>query len=156
MFYLTPNEIHLAASHAVRRRVEAIEKKRKQRGDEALTRHVPWDNEIEAACAELAYCKDKGIYWTGVTAIRAPDCGGVDVRWTVHKDKGGLPVLPDDQGALVLLDGFAPNYSAVGWLRANEGKRPEWWVNKWAEYLVPREYLHPMPVPHYLLKRTQK
>lgn len=117
---LTPQEIHLAASHGLARR---IDKHKGLRGDRIQKERSTWDNEIEGACAELAWCKARGIYWAGVADIRAKDNREVEIRWTKHED-GGLIIYPHDKddSIYVLAKGFAPDFRFVGWLNGARGK----------------------------------
>lgn len=118
---LTPNEIHYAASHGLLRRYEKLLGRRK---DRIQKEHSSWNNEIEGACAELAWCKHLGLYWSGVSDLRAKDGGGMEVRWTKH-DHGGLIVYEhdNDDSIYVLAKGRAPNYRFTGWLRGGEAKK---------------------------------
>lgn len=117
---LTPNEVHLAASHGLLRRYEKLQGKR---GDRIQKERSNWDNEIEGACAELAWAKRLGVYWTGVSNLKAKDGADMEVRWTKHEG-GGLIIYPhdDDQSVFVLAKGYAPEFRFVGWLRGAEGK----------------------------------
>jgi len=118
---LTPNEVHLAASHGLLRRYEKLQGKR---GDRIQKERSTWDNEIEGACAELAWAKTQGEFWTGVSNLKAKDGADVEIRWTKHEE-GGLIVYPhdDDDSVFVLAKGFAPEFRFVGWLRGRDGKR---------------------------------
>src|SRR5262245_38262643 len=138
---LTPNEVQMAANHAVLRQADALRSNRHHSG--IRTAPMTWDNQIEGACAELAYCKAYGLYWSGASELGAVDCGGVaNVRWTRHSH-GGLFVYERDRGVMVVMDGKAPYYRVVGWMDADDGKR-EIWRDPCGEYLVPRECLHSM------------
>lgn len=150
---LTQREIHAAASHALLRAITC-----RMKGTDPATHTVerkPWDSEIQGACAELAFCKHYGIYWTGLTHAGARDCGNVDVRWA-SEPTHGLFVNPqdDDKKVIVLMDGFAPTFRQVGWLYAGEGRKSEWqykratcgeYEGQWV-YLVPRRELYAMPI----------
>lgn len=117
---LTPNDVNLAVSHALLRRTEKLQGKR---GDRAQNERSTWDNELEGACAEMAWCKHLGVFWSGVSDLRATDGGGVEVRWTKHAT-GGLIVYPQDSddSVYVLAKGFAPHFRFVGWLTGKEAK----------------------------------
>ena len=118
---LTPNEIHLAASHAILRRYEKLAGKR---ADRIQKEKSTWDNEIEGACAELAWCKLYNHYWTGVSGLRAKDGGDVEIRWTKWHS-GGLIVYPHDKDSsiFVLARGSAPTFEFIGWLTGGDGKK---------------------------------
>jgi hypothetical protein len=136
---LTPNEVVLAATHGILRRKEKLEGKRT---DRAQNGRSSWDNEIEGACAELWYSKWRERYWSGVSHLKASDCGNEEVRWTRHLSTGGLIVYPHDvdNAKLILLEGFAPRYLIVGWLWAYEGKEQQF-LAEYGYYLVPRNRL---------------
>ena len=135
---LTADEVILAAQHGLLRRHQFL---LGRRGSRAEKQRSDWNNEIEGACAELAVCKHRGVYWTGAGGLKARDGGSVDVRWTKLLGTGGLIVYEqdDDDVRLVLVEGFAPEYRIVGWRRAAEAKRPE--LLREFGYLVPRTEL---------------
>ena len=138
---LTPNEIHLAASHGLLRRFEKLQGKRTDRMQKCQS---DWVNEIEGACAELAWAKLRAQFWTGVSGLHAKDGVDVEVRWTRRED-GGLIVYPHDRddAVFVLAKGFAPNYRFVGWLRGSVGKQ----IGRLTDfgYLVPASQLRDLP-----------
>lgn len=138
---LTANEVHLAASHGVLRRYEKLAGKR---GDRIQKMQSDWVNEIEGACAELAWAKHREQFWTGVSALKANDGVGVEIRWTRHAD-GGLIVYEhdDDNAVFILAKGFAPQYKFVGWMRGREAKAASNRTN--FGLLVPAGKLHAMP-----------
>ena len=76
---LTPNEVHLAASHGLLRRYEKLQGKR---SDRIQKERSNWDNEIEGACAELAWAKHLGVYWSGVSDLKAKDGADMEVLLT--------------------------------------------------------------------------
>lgn len=137
---LTPNEVHLAASHGVLRRYEKLAGRR---GDRVQKQCSDWDNEIEGACAEYAWAKFRQQFWTGVVGVGARDGVEVEVRWTKHAH-GGLIVYPhdDDDSVYVLARGRAPEFRFVGWLRGGEGKQ----YGRPTDFglLVPATLLHPL------------
>lgn len=140
--HLTPDEVHLAASHAIiRRRAKLLG----EREDREQTERSCWDNEVEGACAECAYCKYHRIYWSGVAGLRARDSGLMDVRWTRHYDTGGLIVYRKDPNdvRLVLMDGHAPDYRIIGWFTCGEAKISEYFLKDAGYFLVPRRVLRP-------------
>lgn len=117
---LTPNDIHLATTHGLLRRIEKLQGKR---GDREQNENSTWANEMEGVCAELAWCKHLNLFWSGVSGLRAVDGGGVEVRWTKHAT-GGLIVYDHDKddSVYVLAKGFAPTYRFVGWLTIKEAR----------------------------------
>jgi hypothetical protein len=117
---LTPDEVHLAASHALLRRYEKL---RGHRGDRIQSMRSGWDNEIEGSGAELGWAKLRSQFWSGAAGMRAKDGIDAEVRWTKHDD-GGLIIYPhdDDTAVFVLAKGFAPSYRFVGWMYGDEAK----------------------------------
>ena len=140
---LTVNEIRLGAFHAVDRRTHNLA--RPNRVERSRQSRYPWDDEIQSILAEMAFCKWKGIYWTGLSAKRAIDCGLDDVRWTNYYGTGGLIVYTDnapDAQPIVLLDGFAPDFRVIGWAFGREVKQSQFWVAEKEYFLMPRRFLH--------------
>lgn len=135
---LTPDEVHTAALHGLFRRAQKIAGKRSPRKQMMRS---SWDDEVEGACAELAFCKWRGVYWTGLSQLRARDGGEFEVRYTHHEGNGGLIIYEHDidDRVFVLIDGYAPRFRLVGWLRGRDGKRDEY--RKPFGFLVPRERL---------------
>jgi hypothetical protein len=118
---LTPNEVHLAASHGLLRRYEKL---LGRRGDRIQKEESTWDNEIEGACAEFAWAKHLGVPWSGVSDLRAKDGGEMEVRWTKWPNGGLIVYAHDsDESMYVLAKGRAPVYRFVGWLRGGEAKK---------------------------------
>lgn len=86
---------------------------------------------IEGAGAELAVAKYLGRYWSAadLDTFAGPDITpaiGVRLRQTGGTDLGIHSTEDDDELALVLVYGSLPVYDLVGWIRAGDGKRPEW------------------------------
>lgn len=135
---LTPDEIALAASHGVIRRHQ---KHCGHRGDRVHNMRSSWDNEINGVLAEIAWCKLRGIYWTGCGGIHAKDGGDVEIRWTHHENKGGLIVYgtDNDESVFVLADGYEPTINFIGWLWGREAKVLA--EKRGAIHIVPRHML---------------
>ena len=109
------------------RRIESMDSNRNQ-GFGYNTADA-WRNDIEGACAELAYCKALDIYWPGsINTFKEPDCGKkTQVRWT-HHINGSLIVRdkdPDDH-YYVLVVGACPDYRVVGWIMGYDAKKNEY------------------------------
>lgn len=120
--HLTPDEVHLAASHAILRRHKKYSCNRQ---DREQNQRSSYDDEVMGATAELAICKYKNIFWSGATGIKAKDGGKqIEVRWTHHEGYGGLIVYSndDDNSIFVLCDGYAPTINIIGWLRGKDAK----------------------------------
>lgn len=118
---LTADEIHMGATHAIYRRCM---KHRGLRGDRVQKEVSTWDNEINGALAEVAFCKWRNKYWSGVTGLRANDAPDAEVRWTKHEGNGGLIVYDHDkdEAIYVLMDGGPPVFNVVGFMRGREAK----------------------------------
>jgi hypothetical protein len=137
---LTPGEVYLASMHGIWRRIYKIDGKRQDR--EQKERSI-WDNEIEGSCAEMAWCKYLGVYWSGVADVKAKDSELAEVRWTRHEDGGLLMYSRDNnERAYILAKGFAPNFRFVGWLYGHEAKALG--DQRSFGMLVAQEHLHPM------------
>lgn len=137
---LTGLEYRMAAFHAIERRAQALERHR------ATKSHTEFqlDYEVHAACAELAWCKLKGIYWTGGAGLGEPDAGKADIRWTRHPAGGliGYENDPEDR-PYILATGADMEYQFVGWawgktIREKGAKMSYGW-------LLDRALLKPMP-----------
>jgi hypothetical protein len=141
---LTNDEFLMAAMHGTYRRFKGITNKRVNHEEGKRT---TWDNEIEAACAELAFCKFNGYYWDGLSHLGAADGGGFEVRWT-GLERGNLLLYNDDidERIYVLMGGFAPRYHIVGSMRAIAGKQSQF-LTEHGYYRVPRELLRPPRAP---------
>jgi len=86
----------------------------------------PWGNDIEAACAEMAFAKMYGLYWDGSvdTYKDLPDVGGYEVR-RVSDPMHHLIIRKQDIGKhddapVVMVSGVAPHFVAIGWARPSE------------------------------------
>lgn len=117
---LTPDEIHFAAMHGIHRRMKKLEG---ARGDRIQKEMSSWDNEINGAGAELAFCKWRKCYWSGLSGLKAAD-GTAEVRWTRHYDTGGLIVYPqdDDSAYYTLADGGPRTFRFIGYLSGKQAK----------------------------------
>lgn len=140
---LTADEVHMASCHGIYRRIQklsGLRQDREQRG------RSTWDNEIEGACAELAFCKLMGMYWSGVSSIRSRDGHRMEVRWTHYEKNGGLIVYPGDHtdDIFVLVTGLAPTYTLAGWAVGGEAKDPSFKDDLGGYYLLPRDRLRPI------------
>lgn len=133
---LTMDEVRAACYHGVQRRIKKLNGERQ---DRAQGKRSTWDNEMEGACAELAFAKYYGVFWGGLSGLRAADCLGFEIRWTNHFDRGGLLIYRNDQDdrRFVLVDGFAPEYRIIGELQGREGKLAQW-LHPDGYYMVPR------------------
>jgi hypothetical protein len=119
---LSPDEIHAGATHGILRRFMKHNGMRSERSQKMAS---SWDNEIEGALAELAWCKMRGRFWSGMSGLKHVDAGKVEIRWTRHEN-GGLIFYPDrdkDTSTFILARGFAPTYEFVGYMTGAEARQ---------------------------------
>lgn len=118
---LTSGEVIVAATVGSMRRVKALNIHRDQTYGEPDN---PWDADIEAACAELAFCKAVGIWWPGGDVGSTDKSRGdailpsgtvAQIRWTRH-ESGRLLVYERDPlvHLYVLVIGAAPTFRVAG------------------------------------------
>lgn len=138
---LSPQEIHLAASHGLLRRFQALEGRRGSRKEIEAS---DWNNEIEGACCELAVANWLKIPWSGARNLRADDVGEFEVKWTRHDGTGGLIVQTymEDEKKFLLFDGRSPQYRFVGWAYGREAKQSKFFLKEAGYFLMPRKFLH--------------
>ena len=135
---LTPNEVEIAAFVGLSRRMSHIRNPNPSRDKNANGQYT-WDYEMEAAIAELAYCKSRKIYWSGISKIAAKDGGNVEIRWA-SKSHYGLIIYEydDDESHFVLVDGSLCNKRIIGYMKAKDCKKAEY-LKPEGYYIVPRE-----------------
>jgi hypothetical protein len=141
---LKTSELVFAAQIGVKRQLDALENTRK-------TRFVPsgwWDVHINGACGELAVARALNCFWCG-GHFRSRDVAEYQVR-TTHHQTGRLTIHDDDNNndifILVIGDGRTRVFDIVGWIKAIDGKRPEYWVEMQSgtwDFMVPQSALHP-------------
>jgi hypothetical protein len=92
-----------------------------------------WDQELNAAAAELAVAKLTGRYWCGgVNTFKDEDVyGGLQVRHSTY-DNGNLIVRDPDNSDhyFVLVTGHIPNFSVHGYLPGWKAKEYVYWGTK--------------------------
>jgi hypothetical protein len=140
-------EIEQAALVGVRRRVESL---RQQKQDaHGFDASAKWENDIQAAGAEIAFAKATGQYWDfSCNTWKRGDVGTWQVRWT-PLDSGALIVRPvdADDDVFVLVIGRLPEFRIVGCIPGRRAKQ-ERWLNAPNErppaYFVPQAWLRPV------------
>lgn len=145
---LTWKEVYRAAQIGLKRNIQSM-----MRGLE----HVPpllndleaWINHIEGACAELAVSKWLRISWEAtVNTFRSGyDVGKYQVRWVTKRGYRLILSDKDDPGhVFILVEGRAPEYDLVGWIRGIDGMREEFTEDhgRGPAYYVPRSFLNVM------------
>lgn len=94
----------------------------------------PWKNDIEAACAEMAYAKYRRRYWDFSVygkkerhLLKAGDVGHEQVRWTDLED-GSLIIRTDDdpENYFVLVIGMVPDFYMIGYIKGSDGLKDEY------------------------------
>jgi hypothetical protein len=133
---LTPGELRLAVVVGAERKLYGDRRRADGRASarpEHYVEDVTWDQEIEAAAAELAVCRWRGRFWLAATngGKVVGDSGGFQVRWTEH-ELGHLLVYPEDEreDPFVLVVGRTPRLTIVGWIYGEQARREEWWRDK--------------------------
>jgi len=142
MVTLTFGEFWASAQVGFLRDAEAVLMQRVERFAEKKTGEL-WGAHIQSAIAELAVAKHLRRHWGfGVNEFHVPDITGlpVEVRWT---DRADIKVRPDDKPHMFVV-GVGPvpaehkppkptslqlgqyRVAINGWIRAGDGKRPEW------------------------------
>ena len=111
-------EVLAAAQVGVLRQCQVLERK--------TACEAPWQAHVEAACAEMAFAKLAGWYWSYSAGVfrREKDVGNVQVRHT-EKPDGRLIVTDadEDNDVFVLVRGRAPEFDVVGWAYGRDVKR---------------------------------
>ena len=144
---LTPSELVTAAQVGARRHAANLLANR----PDAHRAPADWSLHIEGSCAELAAARATGRYWLGSVDFRERQAGdlagGIEVRATDRAD--GCLILHErdaDDRPFVLVTGRAPVFDVRGWIRAADGKRPEWWREgiRSPAFMVPQSALRPL------------
>lgn len=145
------SELFLCGVLGVLRKVIMI---REGQGQSAADKPDKWAREIEGNCGELVFAKLLHLPWvprvmgadkTERQLIKRFDVADLQVR-TTHWRNGHLPLLktdnPDDKFVLVI--GESPNFRVVGWIRARDGMKEQYWDEKIDKpaYMVPQDILH--------------
>jgi hypothetical protein len=146
---LTPAELFQGALTGVLRRVQGLQKARRDRNgmDSA---GMGWQVDVEGALGELAVAKALGHYWSGNYGdTTAADVRDYQVRYA-SKAHYRLVLHPDDDpdDIFILVTGAAPDYELRGWLPALLGQLEEYWEDPTGDnrpaYFVPQGLLRDM------------
>lgn len=151
---LTWTEIAHGALAGISRRVSAMRRARPEKfanGDAAL-----WDQDINAALAELAVAKALGTYFDFACVLSpgglADVSGDIEVRH-VKRASDSLPVYEKDDPdrRFVLVVGQPPEFEIAGWIPGIDAQRPCFWSAKgerktphYGAYMVPASELFPL------------
>ncbi len=144
---LTPNELAFAAGVGVDRRMSHVRNPNPGR-DKNANGKFKWDYDIESAAAEMAWCKEQNIYWSGIGKIGAKDGGIVEIRWVSEIGYGLINYPSDnDQTFYVIVEGIMCNKWIYGGKRARACKTPEHWIQSKGYWLTPREEIKELFLP---------
>lgn len=143
---LTPSEILLGATAGMMRRIFAI--KNSIQNANGYDGENSWQIDIEGALGEMAVAKHMNRYWAGKGRMRDFDvANSCDVR-TGAKHTHRLILHPndDDDRVFWLATGSNGKYRIHGWIKAIDGKKPEYWGEKGQPgrpaFFVPQHALH--------------
>lgn len=147
---LTADEVISAASVGVFRRTMSMFGRRKPQHYRSPT-NDEWSTEVESACAELAVAKALRKYWSGLESVPGKasryDVGVLNVRHSAYPT-GHCILYPEDndEDTIVLVTGRSPSFRLSGWIRALDGKSPEFWKKdaRCPSYWVPQDRLRPI------------
>lgn len=152
--YLTWSEVMLAATVGVRRHIEDVAKKRKDR--HGCDPKDGWTQHIQGALGEMVVAKHFDLFWSGnLGDLEAADAGELQVRATPYST-GCLPLHKKEEGhkedkdedSFVLVTGIPPRFVIRGWCFGREGKKEEHWKDptgkKRHAYFVPQSSLRPI------------
>lgn len=147
---LTHEELLVAGIVGVMRQADAL--KRQRPSAHGYDEKDPWTKHVEGAAAEMAVAKVTNRYWSPLKAgalYGGPvDVGRmIQVRQTKRGDGCLLLHRSDaDDHVFVLVIGSPPSFDVVGWIKAKDGKRPEFWRTFTGRpaFFVPQEALRPV------------
>ena len=110
-----------------------------------------WGIHIEGSCGELAASLATGRSWPGSvgTYKTEPDVLGFEVRTrSCHDWDLNVRTNDADDAIFVLVTGKVPHFVVHGWLRAGDGKRPEFWTDHGQRgapaWFIPKALLQPL------------
>ena len=112
----------------------------------------PWSIQLEGVRAEMAVAKYLDVYWRpslGRQRNGERDVASFEVRSRKRADGGLILHRQDpDEAVFILVVPAPPVFRLVGWIRAKEGKREEWWGDPYGygrpAFFVPQPMLVPV------------
>ena len=148
---LTEEELRKAAHVAIERRLRSM-----FRGDvdKTISRRQKWDNEIEGAFGEMAFCKGLGFTpKLTIDTFKEPDVEGMYHLRTTTDPTGRLIIRPDDRhGIYVLVRSQEPVFYICGWydFRGQLKQGGEFWRDDcwWLSPSLPLEDIYKIPRPN--------
>jgi len=141
---LSPSEGMFAANVGVARRIASLKRKLP---NTSISPYL-WENDINGAIAEYAFCKAMGLFWnTTVNVGGIEDAYGYHVKSTAHKN-GHLLIKQDSpEGRYVLVTVNELNCTIVGWMHSSEAMIDAYYRNEDPSKLswwIPQSALRPM------------
>lgn len=100
-----------------------------------------WDAHIEGACAEMAFAKASGMYWShSVNTFRkGGDVGDIQVRHSKYPNASLVLSEKDrDTDVFVLVVGAIPQFDVIGWTTGEYAKSIATQTKDCLYYLDPR------------------
>jgi hypothetical protein len=150
---LVPHELDLAAFVGVRRRQESLKRawpNLRTPDDTGFDRVDDlYENDIQAAAAEMALAKGLNLYWDGgVDTFKRGDVGKLQCRQASREDDSLIIRQRDqDDDIQVLVIGRIPTFDLRGAMRTKYGKRDEFLRapnGRPAAWFVPQSALGPV------------
>ena len=140
-------EAFTACNVAINRRLQARFKKSPD-SVFGVKKSDGWENDIEGACAEMAFCKIHGLYWdASVNTYKLPDIPdtNIQIRSTTY-DSGKLIIRENDpdNDIYILVIGQMPNYKIIGGIQGKAGKHERFLSNPNNQapcYMIAKHYL---------------
>lgn len=115
-----------AASKAVRRQAQNLTRGRK---DAYGLKGAGWNEHLVGALGEAAVAMFYNVHWSGAIGdITAKDVGRIQVR--TRSEAWHNLILHDrdpDDDYFILVHYDAPKFHLLGWIKAIDGKKPEFW-----------------------------
>lgn len=143
---LSAAEIMMAATIGAMRRVDSLSKKlTPKHGLTNETNLLAMD--IDAACAELAFCKAKDKFFEGrIGNFKDADIGkSIQIRSSAKHDNNLIVRMDDsDDHYFVLVTGICPDYLVHGYIKGRDAKKNQWLKNynsRPGAYFVPQSEL---------------
>ncbi len=143
---LSASELMCGATVGAMRQIRALKKGLKDQHG-----HNPgrgWHQHIEGACGEMAAAKVIGRYWAAtVGTYRSGGDIGDDIQVRCRSNPEWDLIIrksdnPDHK--FILVTGTAPTFNVIGWIKASDGQRDEFWAkhgNGEAAWFVPQSAL---------------
>jgi len=123
-------EIQCAAIVGITRRVEILSGRWQGTKYRNPKPEMRWSTDVESACAEMAWGKYAGMYWSASvnTGKDQADLGKENEIRHCFLENGHLIIRKGDPNESIywLVTGMAPRFKIVGWIKGKDGKKEEW------------------------------